>query len=296
MDQSCGMKCSIICCPKQRNTTAEIRIVVRKKQNAVFTAFFCAVILASDNIIRYDVSIGGVPLKRKTVFAAALLLMIFILCITACKQEEKEIKFPEKPSFSSKPVQTETIIPNTPEPTEEPKASPEDIAVLFMDAAKNMDYDAIRALCVTDAEITAEYGTEYELAFKAIFAKSAKELQYEIVNTNINGDQAEVSISCTYADCTPYIREVVKEAVVQAVTKTMRGEITKKEQYLEIAIDVMFAKSNLLGKNLIKTEIVLPLVKDQNEEWLIKEVTKEVKAVITMNFSETVGLLLEYWK
>lgn len=223
--------------------------------------------------------------------AALILLVILMICSVSCNKTE-EVKMP---GDRSKPSVSSSISPTTaptPEPT--PEQTPETLTMLFMDAAKKLDYDAIRSYCIGETEITESYGKEYEAAFKAVFANCAKELEYNIIDLQENEDTATVQLHCKYADSTPYIEEVIKSAIIESISKTFKGEIKSTDDYIAIAINTMFAKSELLGSEIVENDVSLEFQKIDGI-WKILELNDDMKAVITMNFSKTGGALMEYW-
>ena len=236
------------------------------------------------------------PDKMKRFFVI-ILTVIMTVGFTACSCSNKknndtaEVVIPTHDT-NKKDTQPEPTPVKTAE--EVSSRTVEEVTEVFFEYARNLDFESIRQMSEDKKEIIQESAEPYEAAFKAVFAPYAKKLEYEIIK--IDGDESKKSVTakCKYIDCQPYLAEVIKTSIIDSISKTIKGEISGPEDYVQVAIDTMFSKAEILGDTYAERTIVLEFAQS-GMEWKLLSLNADSIAVITMNFSEYGADLINYW-
>ncbi len=174
---------------------------------------------------------------------------------------------------------------------------PEDTVIAFSEAMQALDGDAMRECLLNpdNDELLAELGLENEnesesdednpfnQLFKSKAEKWAKDLQYEIVKVERNGDLVEATVKYTYNDASPIMQELIRELFTRVFDGSLDylSDASEEEiaKYLELV-----AKEKLFTTTVEKTEETIQLLLvSVNDEWKITELPSEVYDIVTFN-------------
>ena len=170
---------------------------------------------------------------------------------------------------------------------------PEDTIVRFSDAMRSLDAEAMKECLLNpdNDELLADLGLDNESVTeseedaimelsKSKSEKWAKNLQYEIVNVDRDGDRAKVTVKYSYVDASPIVQEIIKEIFTKAYDGSLDYFSEEEiDDYLELMI-----KEKLVTTTVAKSEetVQYQLVK-VNGEWVIADLPSEVYDISTMN-------------
>lgn len=163
---------------------------------------------------------------------------------------------------------------------------PKAVVSEFCAAMQDADYEKMNE-CLSEPSDSVEdpFSSDEELSvFGNFISEQAKEMKYEIIDTDIDGDEAMVSVEFVYTDASSIVRNTFAQYFTQALGLAFSG--ASEDQMGNLLLDIF--NQQLSGSPLIKTKetVGIKCVK-KDKEWKIAEVSDDLINVLTCNILET---------
>lgn len=167
-------------------------------------------------------------------------------------------------------------------------AKPESTVEDFFTAGQQLDTEAMAAtiLSTNEDEVTEteelllddsnEYLVEY-------FKTNAKKMTYEVTGSEIDGDEAVVTINAKYVDGSPLMQATISSAFMKMLPLAFSGMEMTEEETNQMFADTMAEQSEIVSESFKEATLKIDLVKQDNE-WYITEITDEMMDVIMSGF------------
>ena len=166
-------------------------------------------------------------------------------------------------------------------------AKPEDTVAAFSEAMKAYDFEKMQTfLPASEEDLQSElFNEENENDLTALFMTRmkawAKDMTYEIVSTETDGDKATVEVKYSYKDSTQVVNEFFTEYISQALALAL-GDATE-EEVSALAEQILADKMDTVEPGSTECNIVYSLTRKDNK-WLIDELPEDVLHVMTADF------------
>lgn len=208
--------------------------------------------------------------------------------------EPTEPTKPEKPYTEPAVTQPETTraaetkpettaAPETSPAETEPKESPEDIVAAVSEALKQFDLDKASTYTVEgggESYDWSELGVPQQ--FVDYMKECAAQMTYEIKETEIKGDKANVWAEYRHIDSTPVVEAVMGEVLMQAALKALKGEEVGEDKIVEMMGESIVTQKNKVDKKWMYTTVEYELVKTA-DGWKVSTIPDELLTAVTAN-------------
>ncbi len=157
---------------------------------------------------------------------------------------------------------------------------PEKTVNQFCDAMKAFDLEKMHSLVIEDGEALLDTSDNMAQTFMESLKEWAGKLSYNITDTAINGDKADVTVKFKYTDATNLIKNTLAEYMTQAFAMVFDNP---SEDELQSLLGKVFQEQK--GKITVGTaeaSVVFPCSKTA-DGWKIDRVSDETLSVLTGN-------------
>ena len=170
-------------------------------------------------------------------------------------------------------------------------AKPDATVAAFFTSAQQFDTEGMAATILPENEEDIAFlnfdpdveEDEYAQYFIDYFAANAEKITYTITDSQVEEDQAVVTVECTYIDGEPMINNVLEEYIVRSFEIAFSGQSFTKEDAADLFIEVL-DEYTLTAEEVYTTETFDVSCINQEGVWYIEEVTTDMLDVVTSNF------------
>jgi hypothetical protein len=167
-------------------------------------------------------------------------------------------------------------------------AKPESTVEEFFTAGQQLDAEAMAAtiLSTNEEEVTEteelllddsnKYLVEY-------FKTNAEKMTYEVTGSEVDGDNAVVTMNAKYVDGAPLIKATISSAFMKMLPLAFSGTEMTEEETNQMFADTMKEQSEIVSETFKEATLKIDLVKEDNE-WYITEITDEMMDVVMSGF------------
>lgn len=234
----------------------------------------------------------------KRILLVCLVITLLIACSPSPKQspltneqaEDSEASFVE----TSTPTATKTPEPtSTPRPTNTPiPPNPEDTVTKFFRAAQRFDGEALAAFIdPSKTELISETKSingleddeEMPKFLLDLFKTNAKKIDYKIIETVVDGNNALVTVEAKYLDSGPILKGTIAEAFVKLMEIAFSGNEITDEETDEIFQTTMQEQIKLLEETYKEATLNINLTM-VDSTWYLTDVDEALMDVIMSGF------------
>jgi len=167
--------------------------------------------------------------------------------------------------------------------------NPEDTVENFFNYAKSFNLDSIsnvfKDLDNDTEEMFEEISEGEELPdyLSGYLEDNAKKIDYKIIDSEIEKNEAEVRVDVKYTDAGKIIRETFGELFRTLLTESSDGEEITDEEIDKLFMEIMQKKINSGEEKIIEKRIKINLVESRGK-WYIEEMNDELADIIMSGF------------
>ena len=168
-------------------------------------------------------------------------------------------------------------------PISAPKKSedgPDKTVSQFCDAMKAFDLEKMHSMVLEDGEALLDTSDDMAQAFMASLKEWAGKLSYNITDTAINGEKADVTVKFKYSDATNLIKNTLAEYMTQAFA--MVFDNPSEDELHSLLGKVFQEQKGKIPVGTAETSVVFPCTKTA-DGWKIDRVSDEALNVLTAN-------------
>jgi hypothetical protein len=167
------------------------------------------------------------------------------------------------------------------------QSNPEDTVDNYFKAVQKFDLETMNSLMAEPEEDNFEEMLDEEGDMASYFMDyikdNAKEIEYEITNTETEEDTAKVYVKTKFVNGSPLILKTFGELFTNLMAEAFSGNEMSDEEIEKMIVQIMEEKSQEIEIEFVESEVTVDLVK-KDGNWYIEEVTDELANVITANF------------
>lgn len=169
---------------------------------------------------------------------------------------------------------------------------PEATVDKYFTAAQKLDFETMSATIVPsnteDLEETTDLMNEekqddYTKYFLDYLKNNVEKMTYKITSSEVDGDNAIVTVDCKYIDGGTLLKATIGEAFSQMLEMAFTGVEQTDEEMGDMFVSIMEEQSKTLGETYLEETIKINLIKQQ-DSWYIEEVSDEMIDVIMSGF------------
>ena len=167
--------------------------------------------------------------------------------------------------------------------------NPEDTVENFFNYAKSFNLDSIsnvfKDLDNDTEEMFEEISEGEELPdyLSGYLEDNAKKIDYKIIDSEIEKNEAEVRVDVKYTDAGKIIKESFGEVFRTLLTESSDGEELTDEEIDKLFMEIMQEKINLKEEKIKEKRIKINLVESRGK-WYIEEMNDELADIIMSGF------------
>ncbi len=124
---------------------------------------------------------------------------------------------------------------------------------------------------------------DYAQYFIDYLKDNAQKIQYEVVSSEVDGENAVVTVECTYVDGGTVLVKTMQQYFIQALSQAFSGVELTDEEYSQMFIDIMDEQIATYQENTLSATVVFELV-NIDGTWYISDVSDEIADVILSGF------------
>lgn len=152
----------------------------------------------------------------------------------------------------------------------------------FCKALQNSDDATISTLTVDGKDVNDNESDEVN-EFEEYIKELNKDIKYEIVDSSVDGDNAEVIVKFTYSDAREVIGEVITEYISKAFEVAFSGEADETDSD-KVLQEILNDKKKTVELGEAKQTITFKCVK-KDGNWLISDIPDEMLDVASGNLA-----------
>ena len=162
----------------------------------------------------------------------------------------------------------------------------------YFSAAQKMDVEAmamtIASYNTEDLEETRdlldeENQDDYTKYFLEYLKQNAAKMTYTITGSEVDGDNAVVTVDCKYIDGGALLKATIGEVFMKMFGMAFSGVELTEEETGQMFVSVMQEQSELLDETYLENTINVNLIKEDGD-WAIAEVNDEMVDVVMSGF------------
>ena len=142
----------------------------------------------------------------------------------------------------------------------------------LIDPSNTDDIDELVSLIDGQGEDFPDFLVEY-------ITMNAKKIDYDITNSEVNGDNATVTVICEYVDGGPILLASVQESYNMVYAQIMAGVEITDEEMIELLSTILQEKIETTEETYRKVAIDIDLIK-KDGTWYKQEVSDELYDVL----------------
>lgn len=127
-----------------------------------------------------------------------------------------------------------------------------------------------------DQVVLYEYLSEY-------LKSNAGKMTFKVTGSEINGDNAVVTVDCKYVDAGPVFKATMGALMQKMLSIAFSGTEIAEEQTSQMFVDTMKEQANSMSETYKESTVKVNCIKQDNT-WYISETTDEIKDVVTSGF------------
>lgn len=166
---------------------------------------------------------------------------------------------------------------------------PEKTVSLYLDSAKVMDFATMQTLITSQeakeqlTQMLDNTSNEGANLFMSYIEKCASQIEYMIIDSQVEEETATVKVLCKYVDGTPLMKEVLAEVLKQALANAFSGKELTEEENNQMYIETINNVLPNIEETTIEQTIDVKLTKTE-DGWLIDGSEEELYNVAVANF------------
>jgi len=175
--------------------------------------------------------------------------------------------------------------------------SPKDTVSGFLDASKKADYKTM--VTYVDPANTGEMQnveTIYSDSVDDIFVEFYQEylksklpkMTYEIVSSDIKGDNASVEVNAKYIDGGIVLKAAMGDVITKAMGMAFSGQNPTDEEMNKLFLDTINEKANTLADTYKEVTLKIDCVK-KDGKWYISEANDNLVDIVSLGFLSAAG-------
>ena len=171
---------------------------------------------------------------------------------------------------------------------------PEDTVKRFVSAAQNFDFQAM-AQEIDPATMDPEDNWEEMMGdeqadigqevFLDYFQENAAKIEYEILDTNVDGETATVNTKFRYVNGAPLMRDAFTQFIGEMFALAFSGVEVSEEEATQKILDILENKRDIVEPEFVEENIEISLVL-KDGRWYIEEMSEALSNVIISNFGQ----------
>jgi hypothetical protein len=167
----------------------------------------------------------------------------------------------------------------------------------FFDASKKADYKTVLTYIeptqISDRfkieSITGDNSENLVQEFYLTYIKSrASKMTYEITNSEINGDNASVTVKAKYIDGGIILKAAMGEVITKAMSLAFSGQEPTDDEMNKLFLDTINEKANSISDTYKEVTLKIDCVKSDGK-WYILEVSDDLVDVVSLGFLSAAG-------
>lgn len=170
---------------------------------------------------------------------------------------------------------------------------PETTVSEFIEASKQFDFEKmsskINPSSSTDKDMISELeeGFEedsFEKYFMEYLKQNAKKITYTIVESEVNGDYATITVDFKYVDGGPLLKATLGDVFTQSISKALAGTEMNDDEMTELFISSMQAQKEIIDEAFVDKEIDIKCIK-VDDKWYIDDIDMDFMNMMISNFA-----------
>ncbi len=170
------------------------------------------------------------------------------------------------------------------------KNAPETAVSNFFSAVKTYDSEAVsKAMTPTATDnlgLASEYLRESTDPVAAPFIdylkSNAAKITYDIMETDVDGDKATVTVKCKYVDGSQIFGKIIQELFTKLMTAAFSGQELTEEQMTQIGIDLLNENLDSTTETFAEKTFEIECI-NVDDIWYVSTISDELADVVSSN-------------
>ena len=167
---------------------------------------------------------------------------------------------------------------------------PIEVVTEFIEAMKEFDIDEMTTKVKPDQRGELDKINSFQQGNKDESAEylfdfmkgNAEKINYEVLDSNTEGDRASINVNFNYVDGTPLYKATIKEYIKKTVSLAVTGKKRTNEETFKLIVQIMKDKKDSVELPMVDKAVLIDCVKIDNE-WYIEQLNEDIMDVASSN-------------